>query len=347
MFPPHAHDHTHGHDHGKDHGHSHDHAAHDRGHGHGHDHKHGHSHGHSHGGHGHSHAPASFGRAFAIGTTLNLGFVAVEAGYGIASGSMSLLADAGHNLSDVLGLGIAWTAASLGKRAPKGRYTYGLRSSSILAALLNALMLLVAIGVIAVEAIGRFFAPEPVQGVTMMIVAAIGILINGATAMLFAGGREHDINIRGAFVHMAADAAISAGVVVAGFAILKTGLVWIDPAVSLIVTAIVAIGTWSLLRDSVNMSLHAAPPGIDPQEVDAFLAAEPGVSAVHDLHIWPMSTTETALTAHLVLPAGYPGPSFAAGLADRLKQKFGIDHTTIQIEIDECGGCTLHGDMKV
>jgi cobalt-zinc-cadmium efflux system protein len=331
----HSHDHDHAHDgHGHSHGGGHDHAH------------HGHSHG-SHGHGGHSHAPASFGRAFAIGTALNLGFVAVEAGYGIASGSMSLLADAGHNLSDVLGLGIAWTAASLGKRAPKGRYTYGLRSSSILAALVNALMLLVAIGVIAVEAVGRLFAPEPVQGVTMMIVAAIGILINGGTALLFARGGKDDINIRGAFVHMAADAAISAGVVVAGFLILKTGLVWIDPAVSLIVTAIVAIGTWSLLRDSVNMSLHAAPPGIDPDAVSDFLAAEPGVAAIHDLHIWPMSTTETALTAHLVLPAGYPGDGFAASLAERLQKKFGIDHTTIQIEIDDCGGCTLHGEATV
>ncbi|MDO6415852.1 cation diffusion facilitator family transporter [Sphingomonas sp. BIUV-7] len=321
-----AHSHSHAHAHG-DHGHSH----------------HGHSHaGHSHG--GHSHAPASFGRAFAIGTALNLGFVAVEAGYGIASGSMSLLADAGHNLSDVLGLGIAWTAASLGKRAPKGRYTYGLRSSSILAALVNALLLLVAIGVIAVEAVGRFFHPEPIAAGTVMIVAAIGILVNGITALLFARGGKDDINIRGAFLHMAADAAISAGVVVAGFLILKTGLVWIDPAVSLIVTAIVAFGTWGLLRDSVNMSLHAAPPGVDPAAVGAFLAAEPGVSAIHDLHVWPMSTTETALTVHLILPTGYPGDAFAAGLADRLQHKFGIDHTTIQIETDDCGGCTLHAE---
>ncbi|PZU06166.1 cation diffusion facilitator family transporter [Sphingomonas sp.] len=313
-----------------------------------HDHAHGdHGHSHGHGGHGHSHAPASFGRAFAIGTALNLGFVAVEAAYGIASGSMSLLADAGHNLSDVLGLGIAWTAASLGKRAPKGRYTYGLRSSSILAALLNAILLLVAIGVIAVEATGRFFTPEPVQGVTMMIVAGIGILINGGTALLFARGGKDDINIHGAFLHMAADAAISAGVVVAGFLILKTGFVWIDPAVSLIVAAIVAVGTWGLLRDSVNMSLHAAPPGIDPDEIAAFLSAEPGVAAIHDLHVWPMSTTETALTVHLVLPAGHPGDAFCGDLAHRLHHRFGIDHTTIQIETDDCGGCTLHGQSVV
>jgi len=320
-------------------------------HNHGHDHGHAHhgsaQHCHSHGGHGHSHAPASFGRAFAIGTALNLGFVAVEAGYGIASGSMSLLADAGHNLSDVLGLGIAWTAASLGRRAPKGRYTYGLRSSSILAALVNALMLLVAIGVIAVEAVGRFFDPQPVAAGTMMVVAAVGILINGATAMLFARGRHNDINIRGAFLHMAADAAISAGVVVAGFLILKTGLVWIDPAVSLIVTAIVAVGTWSLLRDSVNMSLHAAPAGIDPDEIGTFLSQESGVAAIHDLHVWPMSTTETALTVHLVLPAGHPGDAFSSDLASRLHDRFGIDHTTIQIETDACEGCTLHAEPAV
>lgn len=294
-------------------------------------HSHSHDHGHNHGSHGgHSHAPVSFGRAFAIGTALNLGFVVVEAGYGIASGSMSLLADAGHNLSDVLGLGIAWTAASLGKRAPKGRYTYGLRSSSILAALLNAIMLLVAIGVIAVEAVGRFFDPSPVEAGTMMAVAGIGILVNGATALLFARGGKDDINIRGAFLHMAADAAISAGVVVAGFLILKTGLTWIDPVVSLAVTAIVAAGTWGLLRDSVNMSLHASPPGIDPDEVGAFLAAEPGVGAIHDLHVWPMSTTETALTVHLVVPTGFPGDAFSSDIAHRLHHKFGIDHTTIQ-----------------
>lgn len=314
---------------------------------HDHDHSHDHAHGHGHGGHGHSHAPASFGRAFAIGTALNLGFVAVEAGYGIASGSMSLLADAGHNLSDVLGLGIAWTAASLGKRAPKGRYTYGLRSSSILAALLNAILLLVAIGVIAVEAIGRFFDPEPVAGGTMMAVAAIGILVNGGTALLFARGGKDDINIRGAFLHMAADAAVSAGVVIAGFLILKTGRVWIDPAVSLAVVSIVAIGTWGLLRDSVNMSLHAAPPGVDPAAVAAFLAAEPGVAKIHDLHVWPMSTTETALTVHLILPDGHPGDAFSANLAHRLHDRFGIDHTTIQIETDDCGGCTLHAEATV
>ena len=308
------------------------HADHD--HGHRHDH---HAHG---GGHGHSHAPASFGRAFAVGTALNLGFVIVEAGYGIASGSMALLADAGHNLGDVLGLLIAWAAAVLSSRRPGGRYTYGLRSSSILAALLNALMLLVALGVIAVEAVGRLFAPEPVAGWAMVGVAAVGILINGATALLFARGRHGDINIRGAFLHMAADAAVSAGVVVAGGLILLTGALWIDPLTSLVIVAIVAVGSWSLLRDSVTMSLHAAPPGIDPAAVSTFLQAAPGVAALHDLHIWPMSTTETALTVHLVLPQGYPGDDFADGIAGALRDRFGVGHTTIQIETG-VGDCAL------
>jgi cobalt-zinc-cadmium efflux system protein len=230
-----------------------------------HSHQHDHDHEHRHGrGHGHSHAPTSFGRAFAIGTALNLGFVVVEATYGVIAGSMALLADAGHNLSDVLGLLIAWVAATLAGRKPGGRYTYGLRSSSILAAFLNALLLLVAVALIAIEAAKRFSEPAPVAGSTVMIVAAIGIVINGVTALMFMSGRKGDLNIRGAFLHMAADAAVSAGVVVAGFAIVKTGLPWIDPVVSLVIVAVIAIGTWGLLRDSVNMSLHASPAGIDP-----------------------------------------------------------------------------------
>jgi cobalt-zinc-cadmium efflux system protein len=312
------------HDH--DHDHAHDHAGHDHG-------------SRSHG--GHSHAPASFGRAFAIGTALNIAFVAIEGGYGIVSGSMALLADAGHNLSDVLGLLIAWAAATLGRRSPGGRYTYGLRSSSILAALINALLLLVALGVIAVEAVGRFAEPEPVAGKTVMIVAAIGILVNGVTALLFMRGSKGDLNIRGAFLHMAADAAVSAGVVVAGFVILKTGFVWIDPVVSLVIVAVVAAGTWSLLRDSVNMSLQAAPPGLDPTEVEDFLRARDKVEDIHDLHVWPMSTTETALTVHLLVPTGYPGDAFSAEIAAALKTRFGIDHSTIQIEIDPAVDCAL------
>ncbi|MES2095940.1 MAG: cation diffusion facilitator family transporter [Pseudomonadota bacterium] len=315
-----------------------------------HDHSHDHDDGHDHagnqpgadaghGGHGHSHAPADFGRAFAIGTALNVGFVIIEAVYGVIAGSMALLADAGHNLSDVLGLLIAWGAATLAKRRPKGRYTYGLRSSSILAALLNALLLLVAIAVIAIEAIRRFSEPSPVAGVTVMIVAAVGIFINGATAMLFMRGRKGDLNVRGAFLHMAADAAVSAGVVIAGLVIVLTGWSWVDPVVSLVIVAVVAIGTWGLLRDSVNMSLHAAPPGLEPARIAAFLRKQRGVKDVHDLHVWPLSTTETALTVHLLLPDGYPGDAFVADTAAALKERFGIDHATIQIETDPDAHC--------
>lgn len=306
-----------------------------------------HDHQHAHGGHGHSHAPASFGKAFAIGTGLNITFVVVEAIYGLSAGSMALLADAGHNLSDVLGLLIAWGAATLGRRSPRGRYTYGFRSSSILAAFLNALLLLVAIVVIAVEAIRRFSEPEPVAGGTVMIVAAIGIVINGITALLFASGRKGDLNIRGAFLHMAADAGVSAGVVAAGFVILRTGLTWIDPVVSLLIVAVIAIGTWGLLRDSVNMSLQAAPPGMDPDAIASFLRGREGVSQIHDLHVWPMSTTETALTVHLLVPAGYPGDAFTTAVAADLKEQFGIDHATIQIETDAGTQCVLEPDRVV
>lgn len=304
-------------------------------------------HKHDHAGHGHSHAPKSFGRAFAIGTALNLGFVIVEAAYGIIAGSMALLADAGHNLSDVLGLLIAWGAASLGRRSPKGRYTYGLRSSSILAAFLNALLLLAALVVIAVEAIRRFSDPAPVAGGTVMIVAAVGIVINTLTALLFMSGRKGDLNIRGAFLHMAADAAVSAGVVVTGFVILKTGITWIDPVTSLVIVAIIAIGTWGLLRDSVNLSLHAVPPGIEPEEISEFLCAQDGVHGIHDLHVWPMSTTETALTVHLLIPGGYPGDAYTANVAGKLKATFGIDHATIQIETDAGTPCELQPDSTV
>ncbi|NNM77706.1 cation transporter [Sphingomonas sp. ID1715] len=318
-------------------------AAHDHaGHAHGHD-----DGGHDHGAHGHSHAPKHFGKAFAIGTALNLGFVVVEAAFGLLSGSMALLADAGHNLSDVLGLLIAWTAAILSRRRPKGRYTYGLRGSSILAAFLNALFLLVAIGIIAVEAVRRFFEPSPVAGTTVMIVAAIGILINGATAFMFMSGSKGDLNIRGAYLHMAADAAVSAGVVVAGFLIVATGWTWVDPVVSLVIVAVIAVGTWGLLRDSVNMSLQAAPEDIEPGEVGEYLRAQPRVAGIHDLHIWPMSTTETALTVHLHVPGPYPGDAFAARIARELKQKFGIDHPTIQIETDLTVDCALEPDHLV
>ena len=308
---------------------------------HGHDHSHGHGHGHGHHGHGHahSHAPADFGRAFAIGTALNLAFVAVEAGFGLAAHSVALLADAGHNLSDVLGLLIAWGAATLSKRPASPRFTYGLKSSSILAALANALFLLVAVGGITWEAIRRIGSPPAVDGATIIWVAAAGIVVNTATALMFARGREGDLNIRGAYLHMAADALVSAGVVVAGLAILWTGARWIDPMVSLVIVAVILWSTWGLLRESVVLALHAVPPGIDPDRVSATLAALPGVEHVHDLHIWSMSTTDVALTAHLRMPHGHPGDAFLVDVQRRLRHDHGIDHATIQIEIDPAVAC--------
>jgi cobalt-zinc-cadmium efflux system protein len=290
--------------------------------------------GHSHD-HGHAHAPATHGAAFAIGVTLNLAFVAVEATYGFLSGSMALVADAGHNLSDVLSLALAWGSSVLARRAPSGRFTYGYKRSTILAALANAGLLLVAIAGIAYETVGRMAAPPAVEGRTMMVIAGLGILINGATALLFARGREHDINIRAAFLHMAADALVSLGVVVAGGLILLTGARWIDPVTSLVIVLVIAWGTWGLLKDSVKLGLNAVPGHIDEAAVRGHLAALPGVTAVHDLHIWPMSTTEAALTAHLVMPSGHPGDAFLHELAHQLEHDFAIGHTTVQVETGE------------
>ena len=298
-------------------------------------------HGHSHGGHGHAHhPPGDYGRAFLIGTVLNLGFVIVEAAYGFLSGSVALLADAGHNLSDVLGLLLAWGAATLSKRGPSANFTYGLRRSSILSALFNAVFLLVATGAIAVEAIRRLGDPHPVAGATVMAVAAVGILVNGVTAWLFARGGSHDINIRGAFLHMAADAAVSAGVVISGLLIVRTGWQWLDPVTSLVIVAIILGGTWGLLRRSVAMALDRVPEHIPPAEVFAELKSLPGVTRVHDLHIWSLSTTDVALTCHLVMPDGCPGDRFLGDAADRLRDRFGIGHSTIQVErhyIRQCG----------
>jgi cobalt-zinc-cadmium efflux system protein len=303
--------------------------------------------GHGHGGHDHNHAPASFGKAFAIGTALNFGFVVAEVFYGIAAGSVALLADAGHNFSDVLGLIIAWGATKLAKRKPGGRYTYGLRSSSIIAAFLNAMLLLVATTIIAVETVRRFGHPQMVQGTTVMWVAGAGVLVNGITALLFMSGRKGDLNIKGAFLHMAADAGLAAGVVVAGFLILKTGFAWIDPVVSLVIVVVIAVGTWGLLRDSVNLSLHAAPSGLDPARINQFLRKQRGVKEIHDLHVWPLSTTETALTVHLLVPDGYPGDQFSVDIAARLKELFEIDHATIQIETDPNVNCHLQSGQTV
>lgn len=293
------------------------------------------------------HAPASFGTAFAIGIALNLTFVAVEFVYGVLANSMALVADAGHNLSDVLSLAIAWIASVLARRPPSSRLTYGLGGSSIVAALFNAVLLLVAVGAIAWEAILRLFHPEPVASGTVMIVAAVGIVINGATAWLFASGRKGDLNIRGAFLHMVADAAVSAGVVVAAAVILLTGWLWLDPLTSLVVVGLIVWGTWGLLRDSLAMSVSAVPAAIDPEAVRRYLESRPGVAAVHDLHIWPMSTTETALTAHLVLPGGHPGDEFLMQATTELKRRFGIGHTTLQIEVSAETACQLAPDHVV
>ncbi|MCD0422781.1 cation diffusion facilitator family transporter [Rubrivivax sp. JA1024] len=276
-----------------------------------------------------------------------MAFVIAEAAFGYFSNSMALIADAGHNLSDVAGLVVAWVAAGLSKRPPSARYTYGLRGSSILAALFNAVFLLLAVGAIGWEAIVRLFAPEPVAGITVMVVAGIGIVINAVTAWLFASGRHSDLNIRGAYLHMAADAAVSAAVVVAGVIILFTGWYWIDPAVSLLVAVVIVWGTWGLLRDSAALSLAAVPRGIDPAAVRAFLSKLPGVTQVHDLHIWGMSTTEVALTCHLVMPGGSPGDPFLVDLAHELQHDFGIAHTTVQIETDPNTVCALAPDHVV
>lgn len=293
---------------------------------------------------GHQHAPRDFGRAFAIGVTLNTLFVVVEVVFGLIGNSTALLADAAHNVSDILGLLIAWGAAALTRRPPTARFTYGLRSSSILAALFNAMFLLVAVGAIGWEALHRFVTPQPVASGTIMIVAAVGILINGLTAWLFMSGRKSDINIEGAFLHMAADAAVSAGVVIAGAAILMTGWLWLDPLASLVICAVILWSTWTLLARSVRMSLDAVPDAIDPQAVRTFLTELPGVSDVHDLHIWPIGTTNTALTCHLVMTGGHPGDQFLAQLTHDLDHRFSIDHATVQIEHEKLQICLNTAD---
>ncbi len=288
--------------------------------------------------HGHHHGvpgKMDFGRAFGIGIALNLAFVAVEAAAGFVGNSMALLADAGHNLSDVLGLALAWAAHVLSQRPPTRRFTYGLQGSSILAALGNAILLLVACGAIAWEAIRRMSDPPEVMGGTMIVVAAIGILINGATALLFVSGRKGDLNIKGAFLHMVADALVSAGVVVAGVLVLLTSLEWIDPVTSLIVVVVIMAGTWGLFRDSLGLALNAVPAAIDPEAVTQTLAGMAGVSAVHHLHIWPTSTTASALTAHLVMPGGHPGDAFLAEAAHLVAHEYGIGHATLQVELGE------------
>ena len=301
--------------------------------------------------HGHSHddqhegTTAKFGSAFAIGITLNLVYVIAQIIFGIVAHSLALIADAGHNFSDVLGLLLAWCAVYLSKTRPTARRTYGLGRSSILAALANAILLLVAVGGITWEAIRRFGNPGEVAGKTMMIVAAIGVFVNGGTALLFSAGRKGDLNIRGAFLHMTADAAVSAGVVVAGLIIISTGWFWIDPVASLLINVVIVWGTWGLLRDSLSMALDVVPPNVDPTAVRKYLQDQPGVTAVHDLHIWPLSTTRIALTVHLEMPSQPTGDAFLHNLCQCLHDEFGIEHSTIQVE-QNAEACALAPDEE-
>ena len=284
---------------------------------------------------GHNHAPANYGRAFAIGVTLNLAFVVIELIYGRLSHSLALVADAGHNLSDVLGLVLAWGAMMLARRHPTAERTYGFRRSSILAALINAAVLLISVGAIAWEAMGRVTRPGPVSGTTVIWVASLGILINAGTAIMFMSGRKGDLNIRGAFMHMAADAVIALGVVLTAVAMLQTGWLWLDPVVSLVIVVLIVYGTWGLLRDSINLALDAVPVGIDMNEVREYLAGLPTCVDVHDLHVWGMSTTEAALTAHVVMAQTVCDDALLARTANELHHKFGIEHTTLQVEFGD------------
>jgi cobalt-zinc-cadmium efflux system protein len=281
--------------------------------------------------HGHSHAPANYNRAFAIGIGLNIAFVAIEAFYGWKVDSLALLADAGHNLSDVIGLVLAWGGALAGRLRPDARHTYGWKRASILAAFVNALLLLVAMGSLAWEALHRLQSPRPVEGLTIMAVAGIGIVVNTATALLFMRGREHDLNIRGAFLHMAADALVSAGVVVAGALALWFGWTWLDPVVSLLIAAVIVLGTWSLFRQSLHLLFDGVPDSVDLHAVTALLEALPGVARVHDLHVWAMGTSETALTAQLVMPHANADDAFLQDATGLLHERFGIGHVTLQV----------------
>jgi cobalt-zinc-cadmium efflux system protein len=301
-----------------------------------------------HHGSGHVHAPKDFGKAFAFGAALNIGFVIAEVIGGLSANSLALLADAGHNLSDVLALLMAWGASVLARRLPSARYTYGLRSTSILVALINAVLILIVTGGIAWEAIGRFRHPSEIQSGTVIVVAAIGVVINTVTALMFMRGRQGDLNIRSAFLHMASDALISLGVVLSGTVIIYTGWEWLDPAVSLVIALLIVIGTWGLLNDSVRLALQGVPQGLSIDRVRDYLNSLPGVTSIHDLHIWGMSTTETALTVHLVVPKGYPGDQFVSTISEQLQNMFAICHATIQIETGSAVvACKLEPDHLV
>jgi cobalt-zinc-cadmium efflux system protein len=290
----------------------------------------------------HNHKISNYNRAFAIGIVLNVIFVAIEAGYGVAAGSLALIADAGHNLSDVLSLLLAWGAGFLASKAATEKRTYGFRKVTIMASLASAILLLIALGGITWEAIGRFFAPKPVDGMTVIAVAAIGVVINTITALFFVSGQKHDLNIRGAFLHMVADAGVSFGVVVGGIIIMVTGWLLIDPLISLLIVAVILVGTWSLLRDSMNLAIDSVPEGIDMAGIKRYLTDIENVSQIHDLHVWPMSTTEVALSVHLIIADDTLSKNFLSKIQQQLHDRFSIEHSTIQIERKDCGPCTLN-----
>lgn len=292
--------------------------------------------------HDHAHGQRSAGRRFAVAITLNLAFAASEVVFGIRAGSSALIADALHNLTDVAALVIAWGGAWFAARPASARFTYGLRSTTIYAAFVNAALLLLACGGLGWEATLRLWHPASVDGTVMSGVAALGIAINGFSALLFWHGHHHDLNVRGAFLHLLGDAAISVGVCLAGFAIVHTGWRWLDPAATLLIVTLILAMTWNLLRDAALLGLHAVPAGLEADEVSAALAAQPGVAAVHDLHVWALSTIDTALTAHLVMPDGHPGDAWLDALADHLRHRFGIGHATFQVELrDSRHACAL------
>jgi cobalt-zinc-cadmium efflux system protein len=326
----------------------HHHDEHGPGHDHDHDHGHSHNHGHHHHHDGHHHGPGRYDGAFAIGVTLNSALVAAQIAVGFIAGSMALLADAVHNLGDVLGLLLAWGAIALGRRAPSAARTYGWGRSTILASLANAMLLLVSIGAIGIEALRRLAHPAPVDGMLVAIVAGLGLVVNGATALLFMRGRERDLNLRGAFLHMASDAAISAGVLLAALVISQTGSLWLDPAVSLAIAAIIGAGSWGLLRESMNLAMDAVPAGLDVTEIDAFLRTLPCVHEVHDLHVWALSTTENAVTAHLVQHGTDADASLIPTAVAGLRDRFGIGHATIQVEtLVMAEGCGLRAAHRI
>ena len=305
-----------------------------------HDHDHAHSHAHSHAHHHHDHAPDHFGVAFAIATALNLALVIGQVWYGFAANSLALLADAGHNLGDVMGLVLAWGAIAIANWKPSNRFTYRMQAASILSAFANGMILLVATGAIAWEAIRRFSEPQPVASSTVMAVAALAVVANGVSAWLLSRGSKSDLNVRGAFLHMVGDASVSVAVIVAALGIKFTGWQWLDPVASLLISAVILWGTWSLLRESIRLTLNAAPRAIDPHDVRLYLTALRQVENVHDLHIWAMSTNETALSCHLVTPQGHPGDDFLKSVAHDLEHRFDICHATLQIEL-EPNACTL------